>query len=369
MNLRVFYAKLLAAAIQDLFPTAEPSGGGSTQDGFYHDFVFPFVFQEEMLPSIEEKMRFILFEKRPTQIMEMVPASAEAFFKHLGLEREIPKDEPLLKVIQIGPFADICNEKCTYNPTLYFKLLHTTNLEDGTRIVGAAFETKEELKEFVKEWKGSRCHRRLGLELDLFSSPEEGLWMWHPKGEKARQALARLWKQEHIEKNFHLISTPSLTEEARLLHHAEINGRTAEIGPLFLPLGKEGMLTPKRGFVDHAFCFCSPEKITAETISSLQFILKILNICGFDYEVILSSKAEPFLISALKECPISYQIEEGGRNRIEFRLSDGLGRRWTGPYIQLDMRHPVLYYSLFCSMERFFALLLENDIDFERLKI
>lgn len=282
-------------------------------------------------------MRYILFEERPAQFFEMVPSSAAALFKHLGLKRDLPPDEPLLKIIQIGDFADLCEERCELNGRKHFKLLGFTLNEGQVRIFGAAFETKEELKEYIKSWNGFQSHREIGLKRDLFSSPEEGLWVWHPEGEKIRQQLVAKWKEAHAEQNFQLISTPSLTEDERLHFHAAFGGRTLEIGHLFLMPGKEGMLTPKRGVVETSYIFCREEEIAQEIISSLQSMQKFLSIYDFDYE--------------LKE----------SRNLIEFQLFDGLGRRWVGPFIKVDRSYPVIIRSFFGSMERFFALLLEND--------
>src|SRR5699024_7507 len=55
------------------------------------------------------------------------------------------------------------------------------------RIYGTAWPTKEELTEYLTrlEEAEKRDHRRLGVELDLFSFPDEmgsGLAVFHPKG-------------------------------------------------------------------------------------------------------------------------------------------------------------------------------------------
>jgi threonyl-tRNA synthetase len=216
-------------------------------------------------------------------------------------------------------------------------LLSFSLYEGLVRIYGAAFSSKEELKAFIKTSEGVRCHREIGQKQNLFSSPEEGLWIWHPEGEKIRQKFVKMWEEMHVEQNFQLISTPGLTEAQRVQYHAQVGGKTAEIGPLFLVGGKEGMLTPKRGIVDHSVIFCEESQIAQEINSSLQFIVKILNICTFVYEI----KEE--------------------RNLIEFRLFDGLGRQWVGPYIRVEKRPSCVVRSVFGSMERFMALFLEKE--------
>src|SRR5947207_4740316 len=56
-----------------------------------------------------------------------------------------------------------------------------------TRIYGTAWATEEELKDYLirLEEAERRDHRKLGRQLDLFSSPDElgpGLWIWHARG-------------------------------------------------------------------------------------------------------------------------------------------------------------------------------------------
>ena len=63
-----------------------------------------------------------------------------------------------------------------------------------TRIYGTAWATQEDLDAHLLrlEEAEKRDHRRLGRELDLFSSPDElgpGLWIWHPRGGIFRKEL------------------------------------------------------------------------------------------------------------------------------------------------------------------------------------
>ena len=59
------------------------------------------------------------------------------------------------------------------------------------RIYGTAFWRREELDDYLErlEEAKKRDHRRLGVDLDLFSVDEElgaGLYYWHPKGAQLR---------------------------------------------------------------------------------------------------------------------------------------------------------------------------------------
>ena len=62
------------------------------------------------------------------------------------------------------------------------------------RIYGTAWESKEALAEHLHrlEEAEARDHRKLGVELDLFSFPEEigsGLAVFHPKGALVRRIM------------------------------------------------------------------------------------------------------------------------------------------------------------------------------------
>ena len=64
----------------------------------------------------------------------------------------------------------------------------------------------ERLKEIEK-----RDHRKVGRELDLFSTHEEagpGLIYWHPKGSRIRLSIEDFWREEHRKGGYELLYTP-----------------------------------------------------------------------------------------------------------------------------------------------------------------
>src|SRR4029450_13578353 len=84
-----------------------------------------------------------------------------------------------------------------------------------TRIYGTAWPSQEELDDYLLrlEEAEKRDHRRLGRELDLFSSPEElgpGLWVWHPKGGIFRKQLEDYVRDLHLERCYDLVVTPHI---------------------------------------------------------------------------------------------------------------------------------------------------------------
>jgi threonyl-tRNA synthetase len=130
--------------------------------------------------------------------------------------------------------------------------------------------------------------------------------------------------------------------------------------------------------IDRAFVFCPKEELQREVISSLQFILRILKILHFKFKFVLSSsrrekqkekEALSQLEEALKTCGVSYTRGKTSSERsgpaIEVRIEDGMGQEWTGSFIEINCRpksvkEEIISLSLFNSLERGIALLLEN---------
>ena len=83
------------------------------------------------------------------------------------------------------------------------------------RIYGLLFTTQEELDEYqeLREQARQNDHRRLGRELDLFSTQEDygpGLIYWHPKGARLRIEIEDAWKKAHTEGGYDLVFTPHI---------------------------------------------------------------------------------------------------------------------------------------------------------------
>ena len=85
------------------------------------------------------------------------------------------------------------------------------------RIYGTAWESKAALDEHLHrlEEAEKRDHRKLGVELDLFSFPEEigsGLAVFHPKGGIVRRIMEDYSRQRHEEAGYEFVNSPHITK-------------------------------------------------------------------------------------------------------------------------------------------------------------
>jgi len=219
--------------------------------------------------------------------------------------------------------------------------------------------------------------------------------------------------------SFQPIKTPKLDEEFLLKpmncpHHCEIYNtkpfsykelpkRYAEFGTVYRyeQSGELHGLTRVRGFTqDDAHIFCTPEQLDQEFKNVIDLSLYVLNSLGFDNfraqvsvrdlsqpEKYIGSpenweKAEQSIINAAQEKGLDYIIEPGEAAfygpKLDFMVSDALGRQWQLGTIQVDYNLPerfdltykgsdnelhrpvMIHRAPFGSMERFIALLLEH---------
>lgn len=362
----------MAASVLELFPHAYLKGGQPTTWGFYYDVLL----EDDMLPEslilIEEKMRQMSKKGEEFYIMEMMPQNAQDYFKSIERDdlqdRNLRSDEPLTRAVKIGEFLDLCHFTLPKKTSeiSHFKLLESLPIEGGLRIVGTAFFDKTDLKEFVKKWENiSNYHYvRWIQELDLLEKIDDR-WIWCPRGEMLKETLINFWKRELLKQNFQFISTSSFDLDEMCKAHLKVGEerfiKTAEIA--FMPLkgeGIEGLLDLPCGVIDQAYIPFKKEELTSELISSLQFILKILKMFSFDYEVVLRSKNAKPIYKALEESQIKVRHETGPGCAIDFYLIDIFGREWKGPCVTVHMDKRVIVQSIFSSLERFVALLLET---------
>ena len=83
------------------------------------------------------------------------------------------------------------------------------------RIYAAAFFTQKELDEYLNRLEEAkrRDHRKLGVELELFSIQEEagpGLIFWHPKGGLIRKIVEDWLREELLKRGYDLVYTPHI---------------------------------------------------------------------------------------------------------------------------------------------------------------
>jgi threonyl-tRNA synthetase len=244
-------AHVLAQAVQELFPQAKLGIGPPITDGFYYDFDVPEAFTPEDLEALEKRMRKIvkdgqLFSRRVYESKEQArgelagePYKLELVDDKSGLSQnmaeimEIGGDE-LTAYDNLNPrtreriWGDLC--RGPHIPTTKdipaFKLTRSSaaywrgdqSNASLQRIYGTAWESQEALDRHLEliEEAQRRDHRRLGVELDLFSFPDEigsGLAVFHPKGGIIRRELEDYSRRKHEQAGYEFVNTPHITKE------------------------------------------------------------------------------------------------------------------------------------------------------------
>ena len=209
-------AHVLAQAVQELFPAAKLGIGPPITDGFYYDFDVPEAFTPEDLEKLEKRMKVIikdgqLFSRRVYESKDQARAELAGEPYKLELVDDKSGDPDVMEVggdeltayDNLNPrtreriWGDLCRgphaPTTKYIPA--FKLTRSSaaywrgnqNNASLQRIYGTAWESQEALDRHLEllEEAQKRDHRRLGVELDLFSFPDElgsGLPVFHPKG-------------------------------------------------------------------------------------------------------------------------------------------------------------------------------------------
>jgi len=155
-------------------------------------------------------------------------------------------------------------------------------------------------------------------------------------------------------------------------------------------------LTRVRQFAqDDAHCFVTQEQIGDEVERLLGLVQKVYTDLGLSYEAKLSTRppdflgeiatwdsAESQLKAALEQASQAYTLNEGDGAfygpKIDFDVTDAIGRKWQCATIQLDYQIPqrfglkyiggdntehmpvVIHRAIYGSFERFIALLIEH---------
>ncbi len=160
--------------------------------------------------------------------------------------------------------------------------------------------------------------------------------------------------------------------------------------------GVLGGLTRVRQFSqDDAHCFVMESQITEEVEKLLRLVQRVYSDFGLEYSVKLSTRPDEFLgeISTWDhaEASLRQALENAGQRytlnagdgafygpKIDFDVTDAIGRKWQCATIQLDYQMPqrfdlkyigadsaehrpvVIHRAIFGSFERFLALLIEH---------
>jgi threonyl-tRNA synthetase len=356
-TLRHSGAHLLAHAVLDLYPETKTGIGPAIETGFYYDFLRETPFTPEDLEKIEARMKEIARENVPVERLLLAKDEAIRMFEERGQPLKVElireKGEAEVSVYRQGPFADFCLGP--HVPSTGFlrhvKLLSVSGAywkgdERGLqmqRIYGVVFATAKELEDHLRmlEEAKKRDHRRLGTELDLFSTSDElggGLILWHPKGARVRAVIEQHWRERHWAGGYDILFTPHIGRahlwqtsghlgfykdsmyspmdiddqpyylkpmncpfhiqiyKSRMRSYRDLPLRWAELGTVYRyeRSGTLHGLLRVRGFTqDDAHIFCTPDQIEDEILRVLDFSVSILADFGFTDNKIELSVRDP----------------------------------------------------------------------------
>lgn len=228
--LRHSTAHLMAQAVKRLYGNVKLGVGPVIENGFYYDIDMEHKLTPDDLPKIEAEMRNIVKENLDIVRKEVSREEAIGRYEEIGddlkleLIRDIPEGETI-SIYEQGEFFDLC--RGVHVPSTgkikEFKLLSISgaywrgdsNNKMLQRIYGTAFFKKEDLEHYLHllEEAKERDHRKLGKELDLFTTSQkvgQGLPLWLPKGATIRRTIERYIVDKEIALGYDHVYTPVL---------------------------------------------------------------------------------------------------------------------------------------------------------------
>ncbi|HEX2112611.1 MAG TPA: threonine--tRNA ligase [Gaiellaceae bacterium] len=286
-----------------------------------------------------------------------------------------------------------------------------------------------------------RDHRILGSRLGLFEFSElaPGMTFWHPKGMEVWNVLEDLRRRENERRGYVEVRTPQLYDAdlwrtsghwekfrddmytleieerqfglkpmncpghclvyAQAAHsYRDLPLRLAEAGNLHrneLSGVLHGLLRVRHFVQDDAHIFCTRDQINAELLGCLDYAYFLYDLFELDMRIELSTRpddklgtdeewdeAERALDRALADRGLEYVTHLGEGSfygpKIDFHMTDSLGRSWQLGTIQLDFQMPkrfdlvyqgadnafhtpaMIHRALLGSFERFVGVLLEH---------
>jgi len=402
-KLRHSTAHVMAQAVLDKFPEAKIAIGPAIDDGFYYDFDLPRPLTPDDLKDITARMREIIKGDYPFSKEVIDAKKARELFKDQPFKLELIEDlesgqqdehgmaiseKQELSVYKHDRFVDLCRgPHVESTKEIHPKAFRLLNIAGAywrgdeknpmlQRIYGTVWEKPEELKAYLKlrEEAKKRDHRKLGKQLDLYSSVDEvgsGLILWHANGGRIRMIMERFWREEHDKAGYDFVYTPHIGKaqlwetsghlgfykenmyspidiegqqyyikpmncpfhvhiyKSQMRSYRDLPMRSAEMGTVYR-YERSGVLhglLRVRGFTqDDAHHFCTPEQMPDEIDFVLNFCLHILRSFGFeDFKAYLGTRpekavgeesrwrdAEAALKASLDRSGLDYEIDEGG---------------------------------------------------------
>jgi threonyl-tRNA synthetase len=245
--LRHSTAHVMAQAVQEIFDPATLGVGPPIKDGFYFDFDVVEAFKPEDLKRIEKRMKELVGKSQRFVRREVSDDEAKLLMKDepyklelIGLkssdvgEGSAEVGEGGLSVYEnLNPdgtvaWRDLCRGPHLPNTRTIGKGFSLTrsaaaywrgneNNKQLQRIYGTAWPTQEQHDAHLErlEEAARRDHRKLGVELDLFSFPDEigsGLAVFHPKGGVIRRVMEDYSRKRHEEAGYEFVYSPHITK-------------------------------------------------------------------------------------------------------------------------------------------------------------
>jgi threonyl-tRNA synthetase len=409
--LRHSVAHILAQAVCDVIAGAKYAIGPPVTDGFYYDFDLPQPLTPEDLPKLEARMAEIIQSDQPFVREEVGREAALERFEDQPYKREIIEglDDPeatgeaspgeTVSVYRNDGWSDLC-----LGPHLpstgrvgAFKLSSIAGAYwrgDESRpmlqrVYGTAWPTKAALEEHLHRLEEAerRDHRKLGRELDLFSSPDElgpGLWLWHPRGGIFRKELEDYIRDLHVDRGYDLVVTPHIARsvlwersghlakfaenmyppmhdegsdyyvkpmncpfhvliyKSKTRSYRELPMRLSELGTIYRHerLGTlHGLLRIRGGTQDDSHIICTPDQLIDEILAVFDLTLEIHRTFGFDDPVVQLSTlpGQTIVDEAMAERATQALRTALDRSGLEYTDAEGEGA-FYGPKVDFHFR-------------------------------
>jgi threonyl-tRNA synthetase len=420
-------AHVLAQAVQDLFPGTRLGIGPPVENGFYYDFDPERPFTPEDLQALEKKMteivragqhfvrREIADDEARVELahepykLELIGLKGGADAAAEGADVEVGGAQ-LTMYDNLDPrsgdrvWTDLCRGphlprtsaiqafSLTRSAAAYWR--GSEKNPQLQRVYGTAWESKDAHKAYLEHLAEAerRDHRRLGVELDLFSFPDEigsGLAVFHPKGGVVKREMEDYVRRRHLEEGFDYVGTPHISKRglfetsghlpyyeetmfpAMELENSEYflkamncpmhnlifrsRGRSYRELPLrFFEFGsvyryeKSGVvhgLTRVRGLTqDDSHSYVTPEQAPGEVRHLLAFVLGLLRDFGLDdYHLELSTRDDsPKFIGSDEEWATATAVLEDAARETGLELvPDPGGAAYYGPKISVQARDAI----------------------------
>jgi threonyl-tRNA synthetase len=430
-------AHVMAAAVLELFPEAKLGIGPPIDNGFFYDFELPRPLGPDDLPAIEERMRRIIDERIPFERCEQPVEEAlqtvvdlQQPYKAELIENlkagvvygegsdEEQQGEPVdtVSFYRTGSYLmDLCRgpHMAHTGEIGPFKLLSIAGAywrgdaknPQMQRIYGTAFFTREELENYLwrLEEAKRRDHRRLGVELELFTfhelAPASPFWL--PKGTVLFNVLTDFSRAEQEKRGYQEVRTPNVVKvdmwkrsghydfykdkmyiatmareeygvkpmncpgatviyQSKLRSYRDLPLRLAEYGMLqrYEASGTlHGLLRVRQLFMDDAHIFAREDQIATEVAGVLSLIDHVYTTFEMPYTIKLSTrpakamgadqlweKAEAALQASIEGSGRAFELKPGEGAfygpKLDIDVTDSLGREWQLATVQLDFQMP-----------------------------